>query len=112
MLQAALESEVEVFLAQHAARVDDQGHHQVVRNGHLLARDIVTGAGPLEVVQPRVRDKSANILERVKFSSSILSPYLRKSLSIEELIPWLYLKGISTGDFSNALQSLDKPPSV
>jgi putative transposase len=109
MLQAALESEVEAFLAQHAARVDDRGHRQVVRNGHLPAREIVTGAGPLEVVQPRVRDKSANILERVKFSSSILPPYLRKSKTIEELIPWLYLKGISTGDFSEALQVLVGP---
>ena len=86
MLQAALESEVEAFLAQHAARVDNQGHRQVVRNGHLPAREIITGAGPLEVSQPRVRDKSPSILERVKFSSSILPPYLRKSQSIEELI--------------------------
>lgn len=109
MLQAALESEVEAFLAQHAARVDDRGHREVVRNGHLPAREIITGAGPLEVMQPRVRDKSANILERVKFSSSILPPYLRKSKSIEELIPWLYLKGISTGDFSEALSALVGP---
>lgn len=109
MLQAALEGEVEAFLAQHAARVDDQGHRQVVRNGHLPAREIITGAGPLEVSQPRVRDKTPSILERVKFSSSILPPYLRKSKTIEELIPWLYLKGISTGDFSEALQSLVGP---
>lgn len=109
MLQAALECEVEAFLAQHAVRVDDQGHRQVVRNGHLPAREIITGAGPLEVSQPRVRDKSPSILERVKFSSSILPPYLRKSKSIEELIPWLYLKGISTGDFSEALSALVGP---
>ncbi|MCC7230336.1 MAG: IS256 family transposase [Fimbriimonadaceae bacterium] len=109
MLQAALESEVQEFLEQHSSRVDDQGRRQVVRNGYLPPREIVTGAGPLEVSQPRVRDKSADATQRVRFSSSILPPYLRKSRSIEELIPWLYLKGISTGDFSEALQSLIGP---
>lgn len=109
MLQAALESEVQEFLEQHSFRVDEQGRRQVVRNGYLPLREIVTGAGPLEVSQPRVRDKSADVTERVRFSSSILPPYLRKSKSIEELIPWLYLKGISTGDFSEALQSLVGP---
>ena len=87
MLQAALESEVEAFLEQHAGRVDDQGRRHVVRNGHLPSREIVTGAGPLEVSQPRVRDNSADAADRVRFSSSILPPYLRKSKSIEELIP-------------------------
>jgi len=109
MLQAALENDVEAFLEQHAARVDDQGRRQVVRNGHLPSREIVTEAGPLEIAQPRDRDKSADVTDRVRFSSSILPPYLRKSRSIEELIPWLYLKGISTGDFSEALQSLIGP---
>lgn len=109
MLQAALENEVQEFLEQHSSRVDEQGRRQVVRNGYLPPREIVTGAGPLEVSQPRVRDKSADVSERVRFSSSILPPYLRKSKSIEELIPWLYLKGISTGDFSEALQSLIGP---
>lgn len=109
MLQAALESEVQDFLELHASRVDDQGRRQVVRNGYLPPREIVTGAGPLEVAQPRVRDKSPDAASRVRFSSSILPPYLRKSQSIEELIPWLYLKGISTGDFSEALQSLIGP---
>lgn len=109
MLQAALESEVQDFLEQHAARVDDQGRRLVVRNGHLPTREIVTGAGPLEIAQPRVRDKSPEVAERVRFSSSILPPYLRKSRSMEELIPWLYLKGISTGDFSDALQALIGP---
>lgn len=109
MLQAALESEVQNFLEQHASRVDDQGRRLVVRNGHLPTREIVTGAGPLEIAQPRVRDKSPEVAERVRFSSSILPPYLRKSRSMEELIPWLYLKGISTGDFSDALQALIGP---
>ena len=69
----------------------------------------MTGAVPLEIEQPRVRDKSPDAASRVRFSSSILPPYLRKSKSIEELIPWLYLKGISTGDFSEALHSLIGP---
>lgn len=109
MLQAALESEVHAFLEAHSSCVDEQGRRQVVRNGHLPPREIITGAGPLEVAQPRVRDKSADPASRVRFSSSILPPYLRKSKSIEELIPWLYLKGISTGDFTNALQALVGP---
>lgn len=109
MLQAALESEVQEFLEQHSSRVDEQGRRLVVRNGYLPSREIVTGAGPLEVSQPRVRDKCADATQRVRFSSSILPPYLRKSKSIEDLIPWLYLKGISTGDFSEALQSLVGP---
>lgn len=98
MLQAALESEVEAFLAQHAARVDDQGHRQVVRNGHLPARDHDGGwtAGG----RPAARaGQVPSILKRVKFSSS----------TVEELIPWLYLKGISTGDFSEALSALVGP---
>ena len=109
MLQAALEAEVQSFLEEHAARVDDQGRRLVVRNGYLPSREIVTGAGPLEVQQPRVRDKSAEAEQRVRFSSAILPPYLRKSKSVEELIPWLYLKGISTSDFSEALQALVGP---
>jgi putative transposase len=109
MLQSALENEVQSFLDEHAARIDDQGRRLVVRNGHLPAREIVTGAGLLEIRQPRVRDKSEAPDERVHFSSSILPPYLRKSKSVEELIPWLYLKGISTGDFSEALQALIGP---
>lgn len=112
MLQVALEDEVQLFLDAHAARVDEHGRRLVVRNGHLPARQIVTGAGPLDVRQPRVRDKSAEPEERVRFSSSILPPYLRKSKSVEELIPWLYLKGISTGDFSEALQALIGPDAA
>jgi transposase-like protein len=112
MLQTALEDEVQSFLEGHSTRIDEQGRRLVVRNGHLPAREIVTGAGPLEIQQPRVRDKSANPDERVHFSSSILPPYLRKSKSIEELIPWLYLKGVSTGDFSDALQALIGPDAV
>jgi putative transposase len=106
MLQQAIEAEVQEFLGQHQERRDDNGKRLVVRNGHKASRKIVTGAGALEVQQPRVRDNSPSKDERVAFSSAILPPYLRRSRAIEEFIPWLYLKGISTGDFSEALQVL------
>lgn len=106
MLQAALEDEVNLFLESHGEKVDSRGRRTVVRNGYLPTREIVTGAGNLEIQQPRARDKSPDAEQRVKFSSSILPPYLRRSKAIDELIPFLYLKGVSTGDFSEALQAL------
>ena len=110
MLQAAIEAEVDTFVVEHAARRDEQGRRLVVRNGRLPGREILTGAGPLQVQQPRVRDNSADVGSRVQFASSILPPYLRRSKSLDELIPWLYLKGISTGDFSEV--SLPDIPSA
>ena len=106
LLQMALECEVQGFLEEHADKVDEGGRRQVVRNGYLPARTILTGAGPLEIEQPRVRDKTPHEDGRAVFTSAILPPYLRKSRSIEELLPWLYLKGVSTGDYAEALQSL------
>ncbi len=106
MLQSAIEAEVNEFLTRHADRRDAKGRRRVVRNGYLPPREILTGAGRLEVEQPRVRDNASKEEERVGFRSSILPPYLRRSRAIDELIPWLYLKGISTGDFSEALQAL------
>jgi putative transposase len=106
MLQSAIETEVDDFLAEHAQRRDRRGNRQVVRNGYLPSRELLTGAGRLAVEQPRVRDNSSQREDRVRFSSSILPPYLRRSKAIDELIPWLYLKGISTGDFTEALQTL------
>ena len=106
MLQAVLEAEVNAFLQEHSSKVDSDGRRQVVRNGHLPSREILTGAGSLELTQPRVRDKSPDKESRVVFSSSILPAYLRRSKAIDELVPWLYLKGVSTGDFSDALQSI------
>jgi transposase-like protein len=111
MLQRAVEAEVQVFLQEHQDRRDDQGKRLVVGNGSKPARRIVTGAGALEVREPRVRDNSPSKQERVQFSSAILPPYLRRSKAIEEFIPWLYLKGISTGDFSEALQTLLGEPA-
>lgn len=106
MLQAAIEAEIEAFLEEHSGKRDEEGRRLVVRNGYLPRREVMTGAGQLEVNQPRARDKSPSKEDRVEFSSKILPPYLRRSQSINELIPWLYLKGISTGDFGDALKSL------
>ena len=86
------------------------GRRRVVRHGHLPAREIQTGIGPVGVRQPRVRDRGADgDGDKIGFCSSILPPYLRRTKSIEELLPWLYLKGISTGDFSEALGALLGP---
>jgi len=111
ILQQAIEAEVQEFLEQHQDRRDGEGKRLVVRNGHQAARKIMTGAGALQVRQPRVRDNSPAKRKRVQFSSAILPPYLRRSKAIEEFIPWLYLRGISTGDFSEALQTLLGEPA-
>ncbi|TWU62556.1 Transposase, Mutator family [Crateriforma conspicua] len=106
MLQSAIDAEVDDFIAQHAHRIDEQGRRLVVKNGSLPERKILTGAGAIPVTQGRVRDNDPDPERRVRFSPSVLPSYLRKTSSIEELIPWLYLKGISTGDFPEALQAL------
>jgi len=108
MLATAIDAEVAEWIAAHKHLTDAAGHRQVVRNGSHQKRKITTGLGPLEVQQPRVHDRRPEG-EREKFTSKILPPYLRKTKSIEELIPWLYLKGISTGDMNEALQSLLGP---
>lgn len=105
MLAAAIDAEVAEWIDAHAHLTDARSRRQVVRNGRHHKRKITTGLGPLEVEQPRVHDRRSPE-EREKFTSKILPPYLRKTKSIEELIPWLYLKGISTGDMNEALQSL------
>jgi len=109
LLTQAIETEVAEWIESHQHVQDRQGHHQVVRNGHLPRRTLLTGVGPVEVRQPRVRRDRRPAQRAEPFSSQILPPYLRKTKSIEELIPWLYLKGISTGDFSEALAALVGP---
>ncbi|MHC4541388.1 MAG: IS256 family transposase [Planctomycetota bacterium] len=110
MLAMAIENEVVQYIADHEDLRDDDGHRLVVRNGHLPARRIQTGVGPVEIQQPRVNDKRIDRNgQRRRFCSQILPPYLRRTKSVEELIPWLYLKGISTGDFTEALQALLGP---
>jgi putative transposase len=108
LLAQAVEAEVGQWIDSHAQIRDQAGHRQVVRNGHLPVRTILTGVGPIEVEQPRVHDRRPKE-EAEKFTSQILPPYLRKTKSIEELIPWLYLKGISSGDFHEALAALLGP---
>src|SRR6478752_4108638 len=108
LLAQAIEAEVAAWIDDHAHLKDDQGRRQVVRNGHLPERAIQTGIGAVEVEQPRVRDRRPAD-QRETFTSAILPPYLRKTKSLEGLIPWLYLKGVSTGDFSEALQAILGP---
>lgn len=108
LLSEAIEAEVEEWIVAHAEVRDRHGRRQVVRNGHLPKRTITTGIGRVEVEQPRVHDRRP-ARRREAFSSKILPPYLRKTKSIEELLPWLYLKGVSTGDFSDALAALLGP---
>lgn len=106
LLQEAIDTEVTEFIERYEGRRDSQGRRLVVRNGTLPAREILTGAGPVQVQQGRVRDNSPDPEQRVVFTPSVLPVYLRRTEAVEELIPWLYLKGISTGDFGEALQSL------
>lgn len=107
LLAEALEDEIEGFLSQYRNLKDDLNHQRVVRNGYLPEREIQTGIGPIPVKVPRARDSQTDQgSEPIRFSSSLLPRYLRKTKSMEELMPWLYLKGISTNDFSEALSAL------
>lgn len=107
LLCAALEAEVETFLKQYKDISDGKGWQRVVRNGYLPEREIQTGIGQVQVKAPRIRDRQPDpIRGRIRFTSAILPPYLRKTKSIETLLPWLYLKGVSTGDFTDALAAL------
>jgi putative transposase len=108
LLAQAVEAEVGAFLCKHADLTTPEGHRRVVRHGHLPEREVMTGIGPVGVRQPRVRDRAAAAHDprRVRFTPSILPPYARRSKSIETLLPILYLKGISTGDLSDALAAL------
>ncbi|MCA1847974.1 MAG: IS256 family transposase [Actinobacteria bacterium] len=108
MLQRAIEQEVAQYVEAHRRCLDGDGHRLVVRNGHLPARRVLTGLGPLEVRQPRVNDRRVDPAsgERFRFTSKILPPYLRRAGSVEQLVPWLYLKGVSSSDFPEALSAL------
>ncbi len=108
LLAQAIEAEVADWIEQRKQLTNAAGQRQVVRNGHLPERTILTGVGPVEVRQPRVQDRRPAD-QQEKFHSAILPPYLRKTKSVEELIPWLYLKGVSTGDFSETLAALLGP---
>jgi transposase-like protein len=107
LLSAALEAEIQSFLKQYKEITDDKGYQRLVRNGYLPEREIQTGIGQVPVRAPRIRDRQPDSQNgRIRFTSAILPPYLRRTKSIETLLPWLYLKGISTGDFTEALAAL------
>ena len=106
LVQRAVEVEVDLFLERYQYLLDDRGHRQVVRNGYRPVRRIVTGAGPVEIATPRVDDRVLARHGDARFTSALVPPYLRRTKHIEELLPVLYLKGISTGDFSEALQAI------
>ena len=108
LIQQAVEAELSALLAAHAGERTEDGRARIVRHGHLPEREVMTGIGPVPVKVPRIRDRGDGA-EKIRFTSSILPPYLRKAKSIEELLPWLYLKGISTGDFQEALAALLGP---
>ena len=106
LLVQAVEAEVATLLSQHADELSGDGRRRLVRHGHLPEREIMTGIGPVAVRCPRVRDRVGEGAERIRFSSAILPPYARRSKSLEVLIPVLYLKGVATDDFEEALIAL------
>jgi len=103
VIQQAIEAELAQLLEQYENVKTLHGRQAVVRNGYLPEREVLTGAGPVAVKVPKVRDRSGT---GVKFNSSIVPPYVRKSPRVSAALPWLYLKGISTGDMSEALEVL------
>jgi transposase-like protein len=103
IIQQAIETEVQVLTASYAHVTTTGGQQVVVRNGYLPERDILTAVGPVGVKVPKVRDRSGS---GIKFNSQLIPPYVRRTLRVSAALPWLYLKGISTGDMSEALQAL------
>src|SRR4249920_2911529 len=115
MLAEALQAEVDAYVAAFAAERDENGRRLVVRNGYHQGREVLTGAGAVEVIVPRVNDKRTDPAtgERVRFSSAILPPWARKTPKITEVLPLLYLHGLSSGDFVPALgQFLGSPAAL
>jgi transposase-like protein len=108
LIEQAIEAELTTLLAAHADDKTTEGHARLVRHGHLPERTVLTGVGPVPVKVPRVRDRGAGD-DRITFTPSILPRYLRKAKSVEDLLPWLYLKGVSSGDFQEALAALLGP---
>jgi transposase-like protein len=107
ILQEAIEAEIECFIAKYQEKRLENGEKRIVRNGYLPVREITTGIGKVPVKVPRARDKKGKEAGgEVRFQSGIIPKYLRKTKSLEELIPFLYLKGISAGDMGDALEAL------
>lgn len=103
LIARAVEAELAVFLDAYGDRRLEDGRRAVVRNGYLPERTVQTGIGDVEVRVPKVRDRSGG---GACFRSELLPPYLKRARSVEELLPWLYLKGVSTGDYQEALAAL------
>jgi transposase-like protein len=108
LLEQAIGQEVDEYIGRHSEQKDKEGHRMVIRNGSLPERELVTGLGPVTVKQPRVHDRR----EGQQFSSQILPKYMRRVPSVDALIPALYLRGISTGDFSGALEAILGPQAA
>ena len=106
LIQQAIEAELTEMLAKYEGQVDKQGRRMVVRNGYLPEREILTGVGPVPVKVPKVRSRGE---EPVVFRSSLVPPYVRKARRVEAALPWLYLKGVSTGQMQEALEVLVGP---
>lgn len=106
LLAEAVEAEVQAYLSEYRDEVDESGRARLVRNGHLPEREIQTGLGGVAVKVPRVRDRAGKQSDCLQFHSKLVPPYLRRAKSVDELLPWLYLRGISTGNFSEALEAL------
>lgn len=108
LIEQAIHAELATLVAAFSNEKLEDGRARLVRHGYLPERDVMTGIGPVPVKVPRVRDRGA-CDDKITFTPSILPRYLRKAKSIEELLPWLYLKGVSTGDFTEALEALPGP---
>ena len=111
LLAQAVEAEVAEFLGKHANLATENGLQRVVRHGHLPEREVMTGIGPVRVRQPRIRDRGADARDpqRIRFTPTLLPPYARRTRSLEVVLPVLYLKGLSSGDFQEALAALLGP---
>ena len=103
LIETAVEAELALLLDEYSNVTDLKGRRAVVRNGYLPERDILTGVGNIPVRVPKVRDRSGS---GIKFNSAIVPPYVRKAQRVEAALPWLYLRGISTGDMQEALSVL------
>lgn len=103
LLEQAIQAELAEMLERYVERIDQKGRQVIVRNGYLPERTVQTGLGNIQVKLPKVRDRSSS---GVKFNSALIPPYLKRTKAIEDFLPWLYLKGISTGDYQETLQSL------
>ena len=103
LIARAVETELEGLLKQYADVTTPDGRQALVRNGHLPKRTIQSGVGDVDVQEPKVRDRSGS---GIRFNSQLLPPYLKRAQSLDELIPWLYLRGVASGDFQEALSAL------